>query len=448
MAMTTADMSGASAPSTVVRRAGLTLALLTIANGFNLADRVLIGVLQEPIKHDFTLTDFQLGLLGGPAFAILYSLLSLPLARLADRTNRVVVLSVALGAWSALTALCGAAGNYIQLLLVRAGVSIGEAGGTAPAISYLSDVYGSARRATALAVFSIGGPAGAILATIIGGIVAQHYGWRMTFLVIGAPGVLVALLIAALVREVRPAATEEAAPGYVESVKMLIRKRSYVHICCANIFAAFSLTAISQYLTSFLLREHGMTLAMAAAVVGAAAGIFGTAGAFLGGFVADRAARRGPERRTRVISIAFVIAAVAFLIAWWAPLGVAIAFIIVGVFMANAFPGVSYAVASAVAPPRQRATAIAFLTLASNLLGYALGPPVLGAISDAVAGASLASAGIDPARCATDVALCRFALADGLRWALTAGSLALFGAALHQWRASYTLAADSAEDTT
>lgn len=428
---------------TPIVSAGVALLLLALANAFNLADRVLIGVVQEPIKREFGLTDLQLGLLGGPAFAILYSLLSIPIARLADRTNRITILSVALALWSGLTALCGLAGGYLQLLVMRAGVSVGEAGGTAPAISYLSDVFTAERRATALAVFSIGAPAGAILATIIGGIVAQESGWRMTFLVIGAPGLLLAIAIRLLLREVRTPMPAEEAPGYRESLTVLLRKRSFVHICAANVFAAFSLTAISQYLTSFLIREHELSLATAAAVLGAAAGLFGTAGAFLGGFIADRAARRNPAARTQIISAAFVIAAVAFLAAWWSPLWVAVVCIVIGVFMANAFPGVSFAVASAVAPQRQRATAIAFLTLASNLLGYALGPPILGAVSDAVSNARLAAAAIDPARCAVDAALCREALADGLRWALTVGAVMLLGAAFHQWRASRTLVADT-----
>lgn len=438
-----AERTRSTGLKTPVVSAGVALLLLALANAFNLADRVLIGVVQEPIKGEFGLTDLQLGLLGGPAFAILYSLLSIPIARLADRTNRITVLSIALTLWSGLTALCGVAASYTQLLLMRAGVSVGEAGGTAPAISYLSDVFTAERRATALAVFSIGGPAGAILATIIGGYVAQESGWRMTFLVIGAPGLLLAIAIRLLLREVRAPLPAEETPGYRESLAVLLRKRSYVHICAANVFAAFALTAISQYLTSFLIREHELSLATAAAVLGAAAGLFGTAGAFLGGFLADRAARRNPANRTLVISGAFVIAALAFLVAWWAPLAVAVVCIVIGVFMANAFPGVSFAVASAVAPQRQRATAIAFLTLASNLLGYALGPPILGAISDAVSGGYLADAGIDPARCAADAALCREALATGLRWALTFGTMMLFGAAFHQWRASRTLVADT-----
>jgi len=145
------------------------LALLCVANSFNIGDRILVGIIQEPIRRELGLSDLQLGLLGGPAFAILYSLLSIPIARLADRSDRIMIGTAALGLWSAFAAACGLAGSYVQLLFARIGVSVGEAGGLAPAISYLSDVFRLERRATAMAVFAIGGPAGALIATFAGG---------------------------------------------------------------------------------------------------------------------------------------------------------------------------------------------------------------------------------------------------------------------------------------
>lgn len=422
--------------------AGVALALLCLSNAFNLADRVLLGVIQEPIRLEFQLSDFELGLLGGPAFAVLYSLLSIPVARLADRANRITILSVALALWSGMTVLCGMAGSYAQLFLARVGVSVGEAGGAPPAVSYLSDIFTPERRATALAVFAIGGPAGAILATVIGGQMAQHYGWRSAFFALGGAGLVLAVVLRLTVREVRAPVAPGDTPGFLAAVRQLFRKRSYVNICAANVFAAFSLTFIGQYMTSFLIRTHELSVAQASAVLGVAAGLFGTTGAFLGGYVADRVARRRPAARTFVTAAAFVIAALSYVIAWWAPLGVAIALLFLGTLTANAFPGVSYAVASAVAPASQRATAIAFLTVAGNLLGYALGPPLLGALSDAAAGWELARQGVDPATCAIEAARCAAGQAAGLRWALSLAGVLMLGAGLHHYLVSRTLVAD------
>jgi len=420
------------------------LVLLCLGNACNLADRMLVGIIQEPVRLEFGLSDFQLGLLGGPAFAILYSLLSIPVARIADRSNRITVVAIALGLWSAFTAVCGFAGSFVQLLLARLGVSVGEAGGTPPSLSYLTDLFSPARRATAMAVFAIGGPAGALLATSVGGRIAQDHGWRASFLMFGGLGVLLALIIRITLREVASPPPPAAQPSVMATLRLLLAKRSYVHVCAAGVFASFSLNFLMQYMTSFLMRMHGLPIARAALILGLAGGLFGMIGAFAGGYLADLAARRRPEARTVVIAAAFVVGAIGFVAALWLPLAFAIPLLLLSCLCANSYPGVSYAVAGGVAPPALRATSIAIFTLFGNLLGYALGPPLLGAASDLAAQWELGRAGLDAAQCSIGATLpaCGEAQARGLRWAMTVAALMLLLASFHFWRASRTLGRD------
>lgn len=451
--MQQAEIAIASSPPAQGARRALTpvhavlaLALLCLANTFNLADRVLVGIIQEQVRHEFSLSDFQLGLLGGPAFAVLYSLLSLPIARLADRSDRITIGALALGLWSAFTAICGLAGSYVQLFLARICVSVGEAGAAPPALSYISDIFRPERRATAMAVFAVGGPAGALFATFAGGWIAEHYGWRYSFFSFGIGGVVLAITIRLVLREVRASSASTVQPKLLTALRLLATKRSYVHVCIAGIFAGFVMNFMTQYLTSFLMRTHGLPISRAALIVGLASGVCGMAGAFAGGYLADQVARRRPGARTLVVSAGFAIGAVGFAIAFWSPLWFAIPLLMVSSLCVNSYPGVSFAVSGGVAPPELRAMAIAIFTMCGSLIGYALGPPILGAISDFAAQWELGRLGYESAQCAvgSSVPACADAQAKGLRWAMTLGALLLFGASFHHWRASKTLERDLA----
>ena len=195
------------------------LGALLVVYTFNFIDRVVIAIIQEPIKHEFALTDFQLGLLGGPAFAVLYTFLGIPIARLAERKNRMTILSICLAIWSGMTALCGFANSYAMLLMARIGVSVGEAGCTPPAQSVISDYFPATSRATAVSIYALGVPIGSMLAAIGGGWLAQEFGRRSAFLILGVPGLLLAVIVKLTVKEPPRAASSSAAeaPGTAQT---------------------------------------------------------------------------------------------------------------------------------------------------------------------------------------------------------------------------------------
>ncbi|TPW07359.1 MAG: major facilitator family transporter [Alphaproteobacteria bacterium] len=207
------------------------LAVLLLVYTFNFIDRVAIDILQEQIKTEFGLLDSQLGLLKGLAFALLYTLIGIPLARLAERANRVTILSVCVGLWSAFTALCGVAANFTQLIAARVGVGIGEAGCTPPAQSIIADYFPTDRRATALSIYSMGIHFGAMIAAIGGAWIATNFGWRVTFLALGVPGLLLAIIVKLVVREPpRVASAAVATPSFSATLKMLTSKPAFWHM--------------------------------------------------------------------------------------------------------------------------------------------------------------------------------------------------------------------------
>ena len=431
------------------RAGALMLVLLCLANALNLADRVLLGVIQEPIKAEFGLSDFQLGLLGGPAFAVLYSLLGLPIAWLAERSNRSAIVAGALALFSLMTAACGVAQNYLQLLLARIGVSVGEAGVSPPALSLISDHYPASRRGMVMSLYAVGGPMGALLATVGAGMLAQTQGWRMCFLVFGLLGLFVALLIFILVPDRGRARAAGSPLRFGEALRHLSRRRSIWHICAGAAFTGACAMFIVQYLTSFFIRVHGLSLTQASLVMGAMS-IVAILGSFLGGFLADAASRRRPGSSPLVCAVAFLIAAPCYALSFWSPgLAGSILFLLCAAACLNCYTGISYAALSSVAPSTMRATTIALLTLASNLIGYAFGPPVFGKLSDIIGAAEMARGGLAPAYCAAHVAAapCVAAAGAGLRWALSCSCILLLAAAFHYWRASRAVPLELVDET-
>jgi len=421
------------------------LGALLIVYTFNFIDRVVIGIIQEPIKVEFGLTDFQLGLLGGPAFAILYTLLGIPIARLAERHNRMTILSICLALWSAMTAACGLAINYATLLAARVGVSIGEAGCTPPANSVISDYFPPDRRATALSIYALGIPIGSMIAAVGGGWIATEVGWREAFIWLGVPGVVLAVIVKLTVREPPRSAPKGDTPTFFAAVGALTKKPTFWHIAFGSALASFVGYGVGQYLTSFMIRTHGFTLFEGATLVGVVLGLCAAIGTFTSGFLADRISKRHPNALAWLPALGFCIATPLYILAFVLPnIWLAMPALMIGAVTHYFYLGPMYAVTQGVVAPRMRATAVAVLLFIVNLIGYGMGPPVIGALSDFLAQGQLAAAGLSPEICAarSGDAQCASGIETGLRWAMMIGVLGYLWAAAHFLLAARTLRRD------
>jgi predicted MFS family arabinose efflux permease len=370
------------------------LALLVIVYAFNFIDRVIVGILAEPIKHDLGLSDTRLGLMSGAAFALFYTLLGIPVARLADRGSRTWVMTWALAIWSGFTALCGQAQSFTHLFLARVGVGVGEAGGVAPAFSLISDYFPPRQRARALAVFSFGVPIGSGLGMLFGGLIASAIDWRAAFFVVGAGGLLLAPVFRLTVRE--PVRGALDAPSGVEAhaasstfpdvLRVLARKPSFLWLTLAAASASVVGYGLLFWIPSFFIRSHGLTLAQTAWLVGLGTMAFGILGIWLGGWAADRL---GERRRAAYALVpgAMLVAIVPFLVAGALAPSLVAAFVLFSIPMAlNAsWTGAVYSVLQHLVAPGMRATASAVFLFMINLIGIGGGTLFVGALSDALA---------------------------------------------------------------
>jgi predicted MFS family arabinose efflux permease len=426
------------------------LGALLVVYTFNFIDRVVIAIIQEPIKVEFGLTDFQLGLLGGPAFAVLYTFLGIPIARLAERSNRMTILSICLAIWSGMTALCGFANSYAMLLMARIGVSVGEAGCTPPAQSVISDYFPADRRATAISIYALGVPIGSMLAAIGGGWLAQEFGWRSAFLILGVPGLILAVIIKLTVKEPprQASATAAQAPGFGAAFKELSKKPTFWHVAFGSALASFVGYGVGQYLNSFLMRTHGLTLLESSRLTGVVLGLAAAFGTFFAGWLADRLVKRYPNALAWLPALGFFIATPFYLVGYMMPsIWVALPFLVVGAITHYFYLGCMYATTQGIVQPRLRATATAVLLFIVNLLGYGLGPPVIGALSDFLATSHMATLGVAPALCKDAAAAvgntaCAAASEFGLRWAIFIGLFGYLWAGLHFLLAWRTLRRD------
>lgn len=408
------------------RRYAMCLLLLTYT--FNFLDRQVINILAEPIKRELALADWQLGAMTGLAFALLYSVLGIPIARRAEHGDRPKIIALAILVWSGFTMACGLVQSFPQLLLARFGVGVGEAGCTPPAHSLISDYMPRSRRASGLSFYAMGTPLGALLGMALGGLVADAYGWRAAFIAAGAPGLLLALLAATTLPEPRRrlASFRPAGPSLMEACRELGSKRTFWLVAFAASLQAFFVYGQQAFVASFFFRAHARDLAGLASHyglkpagllgigLGATGGLAGVMGALIGGRICDAAVAR--DLRAQVLLPAgFAAAATPFFI--WAMLartaGQALVLLAVASFFNTAWFGPVYASVQGLARPQTRATAAAVLLFVINLIGLSLGPLCVGALSDLLSGAGLAPA-------------------ESLRWALIAGdgavlvSIALF----------------------
>lgn len=411
--------------------------MLLIIYTLNFVDRQIVAILAEPIKRDLGLTDSQLGLLGGLAFAFFYTFLGIPIARLAERGDRVKIISVAVVVWSGFTALSGAAQNFTQLLLARIGVGVGEAGCTPPAHSLITDYAAPEKRASALAFYSLGVPVGSALGFVVGALIAAQFGWRAAFFAVGLPGVILGVIAWMTLKEPRKLGlvvqhTNATAPSFKDALKELSQRKSYWYAVGAATTISFLGYGHAYFLPSFLTRVHDMGLAergTALAIMTFSSGVIGT---LLGGVIADRAAKKDTRAYMSVPMIAFVCGAPFFLAGMFVEGAMAsLACLAVPTLLNSLWYGPVYAAVQSLVLPRTRATAVAIMLFVVNMVGLGAGPTAIGFFSDVFANqhfATIAPAGAaygefcaKGAATAAD-ALCKSAQAEGIRWSLIATS--------------------------
>lgn len=370
------------------RYAVYVLAMLLLVYTFNFIDRMIVGILAPPIKAELRLTDTDLGLLGGTAFALFYTALGVPIAWLADRFSRTWIMTAALALWSAFTAVCGLAQSFGQLFLARLGVGVGEAGGVAPAYSLIADYFPPAQRARALAVYSFGIPLGGALGLVFGGVIASAIDWRAAFITVGIAGLVLAPVFRLTVREpargrLDVAELRAAAPPFPQVMRALARKPSFWYLAFGAASSSIMGYGLFFWLPSLFVRSFGLGLVQVSLFYGAIVLIGGIAGVWLGGWLADR---YGSGRRA---AYALVPAGALALCVPFYALGTlspspALAFVIflIPTALGLVWLGPVLAAVQHLVIPSMRATASAVFLFINNLIGIGAGTVLLGALSD------------------------------------------------------------------
>lgn len=370
-----------------------TLILLALVYTMSSLDRFLLGIVLPYIKAEMVLSDTLLGLLSGAAFAIFYATLGLPIARLADRYSRKLIITVSLSIFSVMTMLCGLASSFAMLFAARIGVGIGEAGTSPASYSIISDRFEQERRSTAMGILSLGGNVGLLLGFVAGGYIAANWGWRSAFLVAGLPGMLLALMIHFTMKEPRRGAADgqvTAQPvqqaSIPQSIRILLAVPSYRHLVCGMALVLFGATGILAWIPSLVGRSFGLSpdkSGLPIALIIIAAGIIGTL--LIGGMLADRLSKKDPRWLPRIAAIgALVMSAGAIGIALAPSIGwlwVAFSFVAVG---STTYLAPSLALSQSLSPIELRATSGALALMIANLFGLGLGAPIIGMVSDLV----------------------------------------------------------------
>ena len=375
--------------SPVVRR--YTMVVLTVVYMFNFVDRQILAILLPAIRDEFLVSDTVLGLLAGTAFALFYATLGVPIALLADRWNRRNLIAISLAIWSGMTALSGFAGNIWQLAIARVGVGIGEAGCSPPAHSMIADLYSPERRSTAMGFYTLGISAGIMLAYLAGGWVVENIGWREAFFIVGMPGLLLAILVRTTVVEPPRGGSENRTdrgdhPPLSSVFAFLFARRSFVHMAVAAGLSSFSGYAVISFFPSFIIRSYDMHIVSLGIWLGLILGIAGGAGFFGGGYLADYFGRIRRRDSLRFIAVTQLIAAAALVGVYLSPTAyVALLLFILPAAISNFYLAPVLAQTQSLVPLRMRGVASAIMLLIINVIGLAMGPPIVGALSDMLA---------------------------------------------------------------
>ena len=411
-----ADSSGGFSDAT--RR--YVLGVLVVTYTFNFIDRQILGILVEPIKRDLGVSDTFMGLLTGLAFAVFYTLMGIPIARIADRANRRNLIAVALAIWSTFTALQGVAQNAWQLMVFRIGVGVGEAGCSPPSHSIIADYYPQNRRASALGIYSLGIPVGILFGFLVGGWMEQYFGWRWAFFVVGLPGLLLALVVRFTVKEPPRGlsdqrTTEVAQPSVFSVVKYLLARRSFIHMAVGGGLAAFSGYGLITFAAAFFARTHGMSSGELGTYLGLIFGIPGGIGIALGGRLADHFGEKDTRWFLWVVAVALAVLVPFGVMVFVVNDGLtAMACLVLPVMLGNFYQATTFAQTQTLVGLNMRSVASAILLFTLNIIGLALGPSAVGILSDMFAPTY------------GD---------DSLRWALMICGFGNLWAAFHYWRA-------------
>ena len=373
--------------SNVSARSYALLLLMTVYSA-NFIDRQLLSILQEPIKIELNLSDGQLGVLTGVSFAFFYVLAGIPIARYADRGNRRNVIAYSVGVWSLMTAVSGAALNYFHLLLARIGVGIGEAGGSPPSHSIISDIFPPKKRASAIAFYSMGVNIGILFGFLFGGWLNEYFGWRVAFVVVGLPGILLAVLVRTTLAEPIRGHHEDkklasSRVSFIDVLSLLWSRLSFRHMCFAASLSAFAGNSSNSWTASFMMRSHGMSSGELGTWLAMIVGLGGAIGVLGGGLLADKLASRDRRWYLWLPAIAN-LACVPFMVAVYSVDNAYTALLlsVIPGLLFNVYLGTTIATTQSLVGLRMRATASAILMLVANIIGLGLGPLSVGILSD------------------------------------------------------------------
>lgn len=463
---------GADKPLFSVGYKGTVLGFLLAAYTFNFIDRTIIATIGPAIMADLELSSTQIGLLGGLYFALLYTLLGIPIARLAERFNRVNIIAVSLVVWSGFTALCGTAANFVTLAAFRFGVGIGEAGCSPPAHSLISDYFEPRKRASALSIYAFGIPLGTMFGAVAGGWLAQNLGWRWAFIALGLPGIILAVLFKLMVKEPprgwsdAEARREAGLPpepvaakppfSFGEELrelgavaKVLFTKWPVLHMTLGVTIASFGSYGSGQFVPQFFIGAYGLDLAQVGLITGLVGGFSSGIGTLIGGFIADHMAKRSPAWYALTPAFGLLIATPIYVAAYLATSWqlTALILLIPGIFHYT-YLGPTFGVVQNSVPLRRRATATALLFFFLNLIALGGGPPFIGWVIDQLSqgayagGAFLAECpgGRAPEGAAPAAAeACRGAWTEGTRNGIIVAFLFYAWASLHYFLAAIGL---------
>jgi predicted MFS family arabinose efflux permease len=464
------EAAGATTPESTSRPLfsksyrGWLLFVLALTNALNLADRQSLGASAQAIKLDLGLTDAQMGLVQGLAFAIFYSVLALPIARLAEHVSRTKIISAAVAIFGVMVTLCSKANNFWQLLILRIGVGVGDAGFAPPVGSLVGDHYGMSRRASAMSVIWLGAPAGVVFGAMLGGWMAEHVSWRAAFVAVGAPGIVVAILAFLTLRE-PPRGMSDAVgtntgaalaagppPSMMEVLKFLLSKPSVRHLLAGCALAAISMNGIGQFFGQFIVRNYHVGFSEAGRILSFVAGGSMPCGMLLGGFGVDWAARYDKRWYTWGPAVTLLLATPAFILGFNQPTVLTAATaLILGHVMLFVYWTPTLALAQNMVGASMRASSTFVFNFILGLVGIGLGPTLVGILSDRFARTAF-TVGDFVASCPkgrpvtgalnAHLQACADASATGLRHALMLMSLTFVWASVHYYLASRTLRRD------